>query len=67
MAFGPDPDPLAAGAAVTSVYVAALSGAVPFEAVTVKVEVPGVVGVPEMTPVVPLRVSPAGRAPLEIV
>ena len=33
------------------------------DAVMVTVDEPGVVGVPERTPVVPFRVRPAGRAP----
>ena len=36
-------------------------------AVTVKLKVPAVVGVPEMTPVLALSVKPVGSAPLEIV
>ena len=43
------------------------SGGVPLVAVTVKVNVPVVVGVPEMTPVAELRVRPPGSDPLEIV
>jgi hypothetical protein len=39
------------------------AGVVALVAVTVKVEVPGVVGVPEITPVVPFSASPAGSVP----
>jgi hypothetical protein len=42
-------------------------GAVPLDAVTVKVNGPAVVGVPEMTPVAELRVKPPGTVPLETV
>lgn len=50
---------LAAGRTVT-VTVCVPVGGVPFEAVIVTVDVPGVVGVPEMTPVRGLIVRPAG-------
>ena len=40
------------------------SGAVPFAAVTVKVNAPAVVGVPDRIPVVVSRVRPPGSAPL---
>jgi hypothetical protein len=38
-------------------------GAIPLLAVMVIVEEPTVVGVPEIPPVVPLRLRPAGRLP----
>ena len=52
-----------AGARTVSTYVSVSAGAVPLSAVIVTVVVPGVVGVPEMTPVVGLIVSPGGRVP----
>jgi len=42
-------------------------GLTPFEARTVKVKVPAAVGVPDNTPLVELRLSPAGRLPLPTV
>jgi hypothetical protein len=40
-------------------------GAVPLDAVTMKVNGPAVVGVPDRTPVVILRVRPPGSVPLD--
>ena len=50
--------------AIVSVYVAVESGAVPLLAVTVKVNDPLVVGVPEITPVVASSWRPAGSEPV---
>lgn len=50
-----------AGARTVIVTTLVSSGLVPFDAVIVTVEVPGVVGVPEMTPVVLSIVRPSGR------
>src|SRR5262245_61729374 len=55
-------------APVTPALTAMLSGLVtlcaPAVTRTVKLDVPGPVGVPEITPELPLSVSPAGNAPL---
>jgi hypothetical protein len=37
-----------------------------FVAMTVKLDVPAVVGVPDIAPVVPFKLKPAGRLPLAI-
>ena len=52
----------AAGSTVIVWVVLTASGEAPLLAVTVKVEVPLLVGVPESTPAL-VRVSPAGRMP----
>ena len=59
---------LGAGAVVMDSEVLALwgVGVVESVAVTIKDEVPADVGLPEITPVPALRVSPPGRLPLEI-
>ena len=49
-----------------SVYVAVESGGPPFVAVTEKENAPDDVGVPLITPVLELSVSPGGSAPEEI-
>ena len=41
------------------------AGVMVLAAVTVKVDVPAVVGVPDRTPVTGLRLNPAGSAPVE--
>src|SRR4051794_36049608 len=53
------------GAPVTTIVRAGVvaSGETPFVAVTVKVNVPGEVGVPASVPSVAVRLSPGGRAP----
>ena len=58
----------ATGAALMVMVIDGLTalGAVPFDAVTVKVDTPAVVGVPDRTPVTALNVRPAGKVPLEI-
>lgn len=55
-----------AGSTITVKAPVVAFGATPLLAVTVKVEVPVVVGVPERTPAV-LRVSPGGRVPEDTV
>ncbi len=57
-----------AGAEVMVMVIDGLTalGSVPLEAVTVKVDVPAVVGVPARIPVTALNVRPAGKVPLEI-
>jgi len=46
---------------ITKVALAVLQGVAPLLAVMVTLDVPAVVGVPEITPVLVLTVSPAGR------
>ena len=55
------------GPAITMEYGRAPGQLFASVAVIVKLKVPAAVGVPEMTPVVALSVSPFGRAPLETV
>ncbi len=57
----------AAGATVSVSACVLLAGVVAESRTwTVKLNVPGVVGVPDITPVFEFRVTPAGSAPLEI-
>lgn len=58
------PAPITDAEAIVSVYVAVESGAVPLLAVTVKVNDPLVVGVPDITPVVVSSWRPAGSEPV---
>ena len=51
-------------AAMTMVLLWVAFGRVPLAACTVKLNVPAAVGVPLNTPLVPLRVRPAGSVPV---
>ena len=55
-----------AGVALTVMDSALVSSPVAFAALTVKLNVPSVVGVPEITPVLVSRESPVGKVPLSM-